>query len=45
MYYNGHGVFANHIKTHIWFNIAGADGNEIGSENRQIIAKKKITQN
>ena len=40
MYYNGQGVLADVVTAHMWFNIAGADGNEIGADNREIIAKE-----
>ena len=40
MYYNGQGVLADFVIAHMWFNIARAIGNEIGADNRAIIAKE-----
>ena len=40
MYYNGHGALADYIMAHMWYNIGATNGNEIGAENREIIAKE-----
>ena len=44
MYYNGQGVLADFVVAHMWFNIAGANGNEIGADNREIIAKEMTSE-
>jgi TPR repeat protein len=33
------GVLQDHAKAHMWYNLAAANGNEIGRKNRDIIAK------
>ncbi len=40
MYDNGQGVPQDYIRAHMWFNLAAAQGNELGRENREIVAKK-----
>jgi TPR repeat protein len=37
MYANGQGVLQSHVLAHLWYNIASANGNELGSYNRDII--------
>ena len=44
MYYNGQGVLADFVIAHMWFNIAAANGNEIGTENRDVVAKKMASE-
>ena len=44
MYYNGQGVLADFVIAHMWFNIAAANGNEIGTENRDVIAEKMASE-
>ena len=39
MYDNGRGVLQDAVLAHMWFNIAGANGNALGSENRGKIEK------
>ena len=34
MYYNGWGVLKDSVLAHMWFNIAGANGDEDARENR-----------
>ena len=34
MYYNGRGVLQDDVLAHMWYNIAGANGNPYGSEGR-----------
>jgi uncharacterized protein len=40
MYYNGVGVLQNNILSHMWYNIASANGNKKSSEWRDEIATK-----
>ena len=40
MYENGHGVPQDYITAHIWYNLAGAHGDEKAREYRDRIAKK-----
>ena len=40
MFMSGYGIPADFVTAHMWFNIAGANGNEIGADNREIIAKE-----
>jgi TPR repeat protein len=40
MYSNGEGVIQDYIRAHMWANIAASQGNELGMENRDIIAKQ-----
>ena len=42
MYYNGEGVPQNDIQAHMWFNLAGARGNENAREARDIV-KDRMT--
>ena len=44
MYYNGHGALADYIMAQMWYNIGAANGNEIGAENREIIAKEMTSE-
>ena len=44
MYYNGQGVLADVVTAHMWFNIAAANGNEKGAENREIITKQMTSE-
>jgi TPR repeat protein len=44
VYDNGHGVPQDNILAHMWFNISSANGNEKGSENRDIIAEEMTPQ-
>ena len=44
MYDNGHGVPQDNILAHMWFNISSANGNENGSEFRDIVAKGMTPQ-
>ena len=44
MYANGQGVIQDIILAHMWFIIGGANGDEIGSENRDIAAKHMTPQ-
>jgi hypothetical protein len=44
MYGNGLGVPQDNILAHMWYNIGGANGDEIGSENRDIAAKHMTPQ-
>ena len=44
MYYNGHGVLYDFVLAHMWFNIAGANGNEMGAENRETIAEDMTSE-
>ena len=39
MYGNGEGVPQDYVEAHKWFNLAGANGVEMGRENREIIEK------
>ncbi len=40
MYANGEGVPEDFIQAHMWFNLAAAQGNELGRENRDIVAER-----
>ena len=40
MYANGEGVLQDNVTAHMWFNIAGANGAELGRDNREIIERK-----
>ena len=40
MYANGEGVLQDNVTAHMWFNIAGANGDEDGRDNREIIERK-----
>ena len=40
MYYNGEGVLQDNVTAHMWFNIAGANGDEFGRDDREIIERK-----
>ncbi len=40
MYDHGLGVLHDNVLAHMWSNIAGANGNKIGAENRAKIEKK-----
>ena len=44
MYYNSHGALADYIMAHMWFNIGVGNGNEIGAENREIIAEEMTSE-
>ncbi len=44
MYDNGHGVLADYIMAHMWYNVGATNGNEIGADNREIIAKEITTE-
>ena len=44
MYGNGEGVFEDNISTHMWFNIASANGNDNVSKNRDTIAAKMTSE-
>ena len=44
MYYNGHVALADYIMAHMWYNLGAANGNEIGAENREIIAKEMTSE-
>ncbi|MBT7665800.1 MAG: sel1 repeat family protein [Rhodospirillaceae bacterium] len=39
MYANGHGVLQDSALAHMWFNIAGANGDELGADNRAKMEK------
>ena len=43
-YKYGVGVLQDNILAHMWFNIGGANGSELGSENRDLIAKEMTPQ-
>jgi len=40
MYDNGQGVIQNNVIAHMLYNLAGAQGNENGSKNRDIAAER-----
>jgi hypothetical protein len=40
MYYSGYGVLQDPVLAHMWFNISGSIGFDLGSENRGIIEKR-----
>jgi uncharacterized protein len=40
MYANGEGVPEDDVYAHMWWNLAGSNGDEIGRGNRDIIAKR-----
>ncbi len=40
MYDKGDGVTQDYVQAHIWYNLAAAQGNELGRENRDIVAKR-----
>ena len=40
MYGDGKGVLQNFIQAHRWYNIAGANGEDLGRKNRDIVEKK-----
>ncbi|MEJ6591397.1 MAG: tetratricopeptide repeat protein [SAR86 cluster bacterium] len=40
MYLNGKGVLQDDVLAHMWFNIAGANGDADGSENRGKLEKR-----
>lgn len=40
MYAKGTGILNNNVKAHMWYNIAGANGDELGARNRANIEKK-----
>ena len=40
MYANGEGVLQDNVTAHMWFNIAGANGDEDGRDNREKIEWK-----
>jgi len=40
MYFKGTGVPQNYIEAHKWYNIAGANGEDSGRKNRDIIEKR-----
>ena len=37
MYANGDGVIQDAVIAHMWYNIGGANGSELGSDNRSVI--------
>ncbi len=39
MYDQGHGVLQDNILAHMWYNIGSANGNELGGDNRDFLAK------
>ena len=39
MYGKGQGVPQDYVLAHLWFNLAAAQGNEVASKNRDIIAE------
>ena len=44
MFYNGQRLLADVVIAHMWFNIAAANGNEKGSENKEKIAKQMTSE-
>ena len=40
MFDNGQGVPQNYVQAHMWFNLAGAEGNSEGNKNRDMVARK-----
>jgi len=40
MYYDGKGVPPNYLQAHMWFNLAGAAGNDEAVKRRDMVAKK-----
>ena len=40
MYENGNGVLHDNVLAHMWYNIGSANGNELGSQNRDNLAKR-----
>ena len=40
MYHNGDGVVQDYVMAHVWYNLAGARGDEQARENRDRIAQK-----
>ena len=40
MYHNGQGVPQDYVQAHKWYNIAGANGSETGTSNRDSVAKQ-----
>jgi TPR repeat protein len=43
MYANGEGVIQNNVSAHMLFNLAGAQGDEEGRKNRDLISKQLTT--
>ena len=43
-YNNGHGVLADFVIAHMWYNIGAANGNETGAENIELIAKDMTSE-
>jgi hypothetical protein len=37
MYENGRGLLQDAVFAHMWYNIGGANGSELGSDNRSVI--------
>ena len=42
LYANGKGVPQDYVLAHMWYNLGSANGNEVGAENRDIVARKMI---
>ncbi len=40
MYYNSQGVVQDYVQAHMWFNLAGAQGDKQAAKNRDIVAKR-----
>ena len=44
MYQNGQGVIQDYLLAHMWSNIGGANGNELGSEHSDFVARQMTPQ-
>mmetsp|Transcript_28813 Transcript_28813/g.54777 ORF Transcript_28813/g.54777 Transcript_28813/m.54777 type:complete len:126 (-) Transcript_28813:1346-1723(-) len=44
MYYNGQGILQDNVVAHMWWNISSANGNELGGQNRDNLAKEMTPQ-
>ena len=44
MYSNGQGVVQDHVRAHMWWNLAATKGDADAVKNRDIVAAKMTTQ-
>ncbi len=44
MYHYGKGVLKDNTMAHMWYNIGSANGNDLGAENREIVAKEMTSE-
>ncbi len=44
MYHNGQGVQQDYVSSHMWYNLASANGQENAGEARDVLAEKMTPQ-